>query len=101
MIPLEPKTAFVFDSSTGTITDYLSSFGTVVEIPTTIDGVAVIKIGANAFNDKGITSITIPVGITEIGDHAFAHNSLITLTIPQTVKKYRIGSFSYNSLKTL
>lgn len=43
-----------------------------IEIPSSIDGLPVVEIGYSAFSFCGITSITIPNGVTSIGDDAFS-----------------------------
>ena len=54
-----------------TITGYTGS-DTEVTIPSEIDGYPVVIIGENAFNGfTGLTSITIPLGITNIRANAF------------------------------
>ena len=92
---------FTFESETGTIKDYNTACSSIVEVPASIDGITVTKIGANAFANKGITSLTLASVITEIGDYAFANNLLTELTIPETVTSYGIGSFSHNNLTSL
>ncbi|MBS6445801.1 MAG: leucine-rich repeat protein [Ruminococcus sp.] len=62
---------FTFDADTGTITKYTGS-STYVEIPSTINGVAVQTIGKETF--KGNTSlkgVVIAYGITSVGQDAF------------------------------
>lgn len=44
-----------------------------VVIPTLYNDSPVIRIAANAFCNKGITSISIPVFVTEIGSYAFSN----------------------------
>lgn len=96
-----PLTAFQFDTTTGTIIQYTASFGTDVIIPSTIDGVAVTKIANNAFQNKGLTSVTLPEGIIEIGEYAFADNSLTTLVTPASIQTYGTGAFANNQLTSL
>jgi len=70
----------------GEITGYSGSGGAVI-IPSTIGGVAVTGIADNAFfNNKAITSVTIPSGATRIGYSAFfGCTSLQSITIPASV----------------
>ena len=101
---IDCSSCFAFNSSTGTITNYKNTCPactSAVVIPATINSVAVTKIGANAFNNKGITTLSVPSGITEIGNYAFANNSLTTLTMPRTITSYGEGSFSHNNLTSV
>ncbi len=101
---MDCSSCFAFNSSTGTITDYKNTCPACtssVVIPSTINSVAVTKIGANAFNNKAITNVTMPVGVTEIGNYAFANNSLTTLSTPDTITSYGEGSFSHNILTSV
>jgi len=68
-----------------TITGY-SGAGGAVEIPAEVDGVAVVKVGDEAFkNNTSVTSITIPDSVTSIGDGAFTASDLTSITIPDSV----------------
>ena len=60
------------------------------------------KIGDNAFCDcSGLTSLTLPSGVTEIGEGAFAHCSgLASLTLPSGVTKIGDFAFAYCSRLT-
>jgi hypothetical protein len=53
-----------------TITNYTGAGGNL-NIPAYINGLPVNSIGANAFASTGLTSVTIPDGITSIGPEAF------------------------------
>ena len=67
-----PSRDFTFDATTGTIKKYNGN-DAVVNIPSTISGWPVTKIGEAAFQDNTtITSVTIPASVTEIGANAFA-----------------------------
>ena len=77
------SSGLVYEISGGgvTITGYTGS-STIVNIPETINGYTVLKIGKEAFKDSSITSVTIPSKVTNIGDSAFANcTSLKDLTI--------------------
>jgi len=71
-----------------------------VDIPATIDGRPVTKIGEEAFMDQfGIYSVTIPPGVTEIGDRAFNWaNFLQKVTIPNSVIRIGEAAFEYTQL---
>ena len=85
---------FTFDADTGTISKYTGS-STYVEIPSTIDGVAVQTIGKEAF--KGNTSlkgVVITYGITSIGQDAFNDcTSLESIQFPNTLTTMSESSF--------
>lgn len=64
--------AFIFDSTTGTITGF-SGIEADVVIPYEIDGVKVTTIGNSAFSGwLGLKSVIIPNNITTIGEGAFS-----------------------------
>jgi len=75
-----------FDPTTGTITDYDDTV-TAVDIPASINGVAVTKIGDYAFEYcSSLTNIIIPNSVTSIGAYAFKNcSSLTSITIPNSV----------------
>ncbi len=81
-----PETDFEFDSITGTITAYIGSGGDV-EIPAEIDGVAVIRINAYAFDScTTITGISIPDSVTSIGEYAFLKcTNLTSVTLSNNI----------------
>ena len=91
-----PASDFTYTSSNGqvTITKY-TGLGSVVNIPSVIDGLPVISIGTRAFvNRDNLTSITIPDGVISIGDYAFnACTRLTSITIPDGVISVGGGAF--------
>ena len=83
-----------FDKSTGTITNYYcypgNSYGyetiSDVVIPSNIDGVRVVTIGYQAFQNKNITSVILPETVTSLERYSFAYNSTLThIEIPKSV----------------
>ncbi len=68
------------------ITGYTGN-ATDLVIPSTIEGLPVTSIGAEAFYDcGGLTSITIPDSVTSIGDSAFSScDNLTSIAIPDSV----------------
>ena len=91
---------FYFDPATGTILDYTGS-DTEVEIPATIGGAQVKAIGANAFYNKGLTSVTLPDGLETIGAQAFQGNALTSVTIPASVTQIGSQAFFQNNISSL
>jgi hypothetical protein len=86
------------------ITAYSGPAGAVI-IPDTV-GIGgttynVTSIGPNAFENKGLTSVTIPATVTSIGDQAFLQNSLATLSLPAGLTSIGSAAFSINSLTTV
>jgi len=65
----------------------LASFATDIEVPSTIEGKNVTRIGDNAFDGRsGLERIVIPSGVTYIGNSAFREcNRAATISIPDTV----------------
>ncbi len=75
------------DDGTIEITGYNDKNETEVEIPASIDGVAVTSIGYGAFRDcTSLNSVAIPYGVTSIVSEAFRDcTSLNSVTIPDGV----------------
>ena len=67
-----------------------------VSIPSSLGGLPVIGVGSFAFSGcSGLTSITIPDGVTSIGFAAFSGCSgLTSITIPDSVKSIGRAAFS-------
>ena len=102
-----PEEYFRFDVATGTITKYIGP-DQEVDIPSTIGGITVRKIGDNAFKVNSFTPdeykrtrITIPDTVTEIGFCAFQNNLLTNITIPKKVTKIGDWAFFNNKLTSL
>ena len=83
-------------SKDGHITAYNQS-NTVV-IPARINGIIITTIGSDAFQNKNLFSVSMPIGITSIHDNAFQGNHLTTVIIPAGVTKISRGAFSDNKL---
>ncbi len=99
--PQEDGDGLNFNASTGTITGHADDCSGALDIPDTIDGVAVIKIGSSAFADcTSLTSVTIPEGVTEIGGSAFKGCTALTrVSLPSSVTK--IGSSAFEGCTSL
>ena len=106
------------------ITAYYGS-STDVTIPETMDNYKVTVIGHSVFNDKGITSVTMPDSIKEIQDYAFSSNENLTsvqlsnnlqvlgtnvffncrnlesIELPATIKEVGVYCFSAAGLKSV
>ena len=87
-------------NNNGGITKYTGTETNVV-IPSTINGINVTSIEANAFkNNTSITSVVIPKGVTSIGYSAFdSCKSLASIKIPENVTS--IGTSAFSSCKVL
>lgn len=66
------------------IVGYMGSGGEV-NIPETIDGKPVIRIGVLPFYGAPITSVTIPDSVTKIGQGAFRQTQLTYVILPENV----------------
>ena len=96
-----PEGYFTFYIPTKTITDYDAAGGLDVFIPSTIGGVAVEHIGDHAFQEKALTSVTIPDSVISIGDFAFYFNQLTSVTIPDSVISIGNDAFASNQLASV
>ncbi|MCI6007046.1 MAG: leucine-rich repeat protein, partial [Ruminococcus sp.] len=85
----------VLDDGTASITKYVDNGSKTVDIPSTIDGYEVTKIGWSAFgNCTGLNNVTIPNSVTYIGSWAFKDcTGLKSITIPNSVTK--IDAFAF------
>ena len=81
-----------------TITGCVNACATNLVIPGTINGVAVTAIGASAFADSGIASVTIPDSVTTIGAYAFLKNNLTSITFSESVTDIGVSAFAYNKI---
>jgi Ni/Co efflux regulator RcnB len=70
------RTKKASDGNSVIITGYRGK-SKVVRIPPQIGGKPVTSIGERAFEDKELTSVTIPDSVTSIGDYAFSGNSYL------------------------
>ncbi|NME72048.1 InlB B-repeat-containing protein [Flammeovirga aprica] len=89
---------YIFED--GEIKGYNGPSG-AVEIPSSIDGMPVISIGENAFNNLEITNVTLPATLTTIKDGAFYGNQLTAVEIPSSVQFIGEGAFAGNLLTSI
>ena len=62
----------------------------------------VTEIGASAFSEKKVKSVTLPMGLKSIGDNAFMSSTISEISIPATVTNIGNGAFSnIPTLKTI
>jgi hypothetical protein len=59
------------------------------------------SIGAFAFDDNSLTDVILPEGLEIIGNRSFRSNSLSDLTIPSTVVSIGGNAFGFNPLTTV
>ena len=87
----------IFDKATKTITGVTDKTIKTINIPATIEEVAVEKIGEKAFYEcRSLTSVTIPDKVTTIGKWAFYYcSSLTSVTIPNSVTTIEDRAFSW------
>lgn len=91
-------------SSTVKAVNYNTAGGTTVNIPATIPNglitYSVIEIGNNAFQNKGITAVSLPNTLLSIGVNAFFINNLSSVTIPDSVVTIDNIAFAQNNNMT-
>ena len=87
--------------SNAVVTDYRGDGGGPVEIPSTANGHPVTAIDDQAFEETGITSVTIPSSVTNIGQYAFSRNPITSVTIPNTVTNIGRYAFYLNRLTSV
>jgi len=75
---------------------------TDIRIPTHIQGMPVVSIAADAFNNKGLTNVIIPDTVVHIFPSAFRGNRLTSIIIPGSVRVigggFSSGAFENNQL---
>ncbi len=86
--------SFVTNAGSITITGYMGPAGTV-DIPSTITGLPVTGIGAQAFSGiSTVTGVTIPDSVTNLGEYAFSScTALAEVTISEGVSNIGSGTF--------
>ena len=80
--------------------DNTASYSGQITIPSTVNynnkSYSVTSIGNSAFfYCSGLTSITIPEGVTSIGDGAFEYSGLTYITIPESVTSIGNDAFGW------
>lgn len=99
-IPETPVEAFEIED--GVITSYDISYGTEVNIPSTINGMTVTAIDDFVFENYSITKLVLPNTLTRIGDCAFINStSLKKVIIPDSVTFIGNGAFAYAPIEQL
>lgn len=79
-----------------TITGYTGR-GTAA-VPAEIAGLPVTGIGQSAFQNKGLTSVSIPPSVEAIGASAFRDNALTQVVLPARVSSIGDAAFRLNNL---
>ncbi len=88
------------DGTGAEITGYTGDGGSV-EIPAEVEGKPVVSIGIRAFQETGLTEVTIPDSVTTIGSSAFYCNRLTSVTISDSVIKIGNSAFRHNRLASV
>ena len=91
---------FTMNAATGTITQYLTaSCGTAeghIDIPETVEGAVVRRIGRALFNLAALTSVDFPDTVVEVEPYAFNNNDLTHLTLPRDLEVIGTAAFARN-----
>lgn len=104
MTSKEAEKCFSFkklENDTYSITNYNTSCGTEVEVPSSIDGKIVSIIDENAFRSKGLTKVTLYYGIKELKNGAFQNNRISNLKLSSSITKIGPFAFRSNIIETL
>ena len=72
-----------------------------LEIPSTIDGLSVVRIADAAFTKNQLVSVSIPSGVRSIGARAFAENQLQSVILPETLTSIGWWAFDQNALTSV
>jgi len=76
--------------------DKREQHSSILVIPSEIFGQPVTAIGEKAFENCGLTSVTIPNSVTSIGAGAFMKNKLTSIVIPNSVRNIGNGAFAHS-----
>ena len=82
------------------IIEYLGS-ETEIDLSVLDFGAPITGIGGSAFEDKGITRVTLPDTLTSVQAEAFAYNPLEEITIPAGVTFIGREAFTYTEIASL
>jgi hypothetical protein len=88
-----PFVVLTTDAATATVIGYNGGDKRVV-IPERLYDLPVTGIGTRAFENRGLSGVTIPGSVTSIGWAAFAGNHLTAVTIPGSVTA--IGEYAFH-----
>jgi hypothetical protein len=88
------------DDGTMTILNYKGMVKEVV-IPEKIFNMPVTRLREGAFEEKGLTKVTIPSTVTYIGNDTFYKNQLTSVTIPETMEYIGNNAFNSNQLTSV
>lgn len=78
-----------------------NQFAPGIGLSTIVLADSVISIGADAFSNNIIKTLTITGNVTIINERAFSSNQLTTLIIPNNVIEIKDSAFAYNQLSSL
>ncbi|WP_430817549.1 leucine-rich repeat protein [Carboxylicivirga sp. RSCT41] len=90
-----------FDTSTGTITNYINHRQKNIVIPGSFKGHKVRAIGKYAFSRSDLESVVIPASVTDIGEMAFSINSLTAIELPKGLKSIEALAFASNYIRAV
>ena len=85
------------ETNTVTITKYIGT-DTVVNIPETIEGKTVVKLGGASFSRCNLQSVKIPNTVQTIEMMTFRNNELTYVSIPRSVTSIGLMAFNENKL---
>jgi hypothetical protein len=92
--------SYSVDSGAASVNGY-SGVSTDMVIPATLGGYPVTAIAIRAFQDKSLSSVTIPEGITSIGALAFVRTNLSSVTLPASLTIIESGAFQENRINSV
>ena len=81
--------------------DGYNGFETNVVVPGIYEGKIVTEIGANAFSDKQIESITLPGTVLTLKESCFANSTINSITFSNDSKLKSIGKYAFNNCTNL
>jgi LPXTG-motif cell wall-anchored protein len=81
--------------------DGYTGLATDVVVPGIVDGFPVTAIGVRAFQDRTLTSVTLPAGIVLIDALAFNRTHLTSVILPSSLTTIGTEAFSENNLTSV
>jgi len=94
------ENGLLLNKDTGEIVQYIGTSLDVV-IPAEIEGFAVTRIEYGVFENRGLTSVSLPEGLLTIEGWAFAYSNISEITIPASVTEIQGYAFYYNNLTSV